>query len=122
MESLPGAGLDVVTALWIALGALIVVVLAVALSYNRFVRQRNLIRDSWSNIDTELRRRHDLIPNLVETVQGYAVHEREVLGEVTAARTAAAGNAGPPVQQAGTENALVESLRNLLAVVERIPS
>ena len=109
------------TAVWIVLGALVVLALAVALSYNRFVRQRNLIRDSWSNIDTELRRRHDLIPNLVETVQGYAAHEREVLAEVAAARTAAAGNVGPPLQQAGTENALVGSLRHLLAVVERYP-
>jgi len=119
-----------VTALWIVLGVLGLAVLAIALSYNRFVRQRNLIRDSWSNIDTELRRRHDLIPNLVETVEGYAVHEREVLAEVTEARTVAVdsmdgggrrGSSDPPGTQAGAENALVGSLRHLLAVAESYP-
>ena len=118
------------TAVWIVLGALGVVALAIGLSYNRFVQQRNLIRDSWSNIDTELRRRHDLIPNLVETVQGYAVHEREVLAEVTEARTAAVGSTGPAGRvgrteptdaQAGEENVLAGSLRHLLAVAERYP-
>ena len=118
------------TGVWIVLGALAVVALAIGLSYNRFVQQRNLIRDSWSNIDTELRRRHDLIPNLVETVQGYAVHEREVLTEVTEARTAAVGSMGPagrvgrtePTEaQAGAENVLAGSLRHLLAVAERYP-
>jgi LemA protein len=110
-----------VTGAWIVLGALLVVALALVLSYNRFVRQRHLIRDSWSNIDTELRRRHDLIPNLVETVQGYASHERDVLTEVTEARTAAAVETGSPVEQAGAENALVGALRHLLAVVEDYP-
>ena len=118
------------TLVWIVLGALGLAVLSVALSYNRFVRQRNLVRDSWSNIDTELRRRHDLIPNLVETVEGYAVHEREVLAEVTEARTVAVGSmeaaervgpAEPTAKQAGAENALVGSLRHLLAVAESYP-
>ena len=118
------------TGVWVVLGALGVVALAIGLSYNRFVQQRNLIHDSWSNIDTELRRRHDLIPNLVETVQGYAVHERDVLTEVTQARTAAVdsavpadrvGRAEPTDAQAGAENALAGSLRHLLAVAERYP-
>ncbi len=118
------------TVIWVVLGTMGAVVLAVASSYNRFVRQRNLIRDSWSNIDTELRRRHDLIPNLVETVEGYAVHEREVLSEVTEARAAAVGymepagtvrGSEPTAAQAGAENALVGSLRSLLAVAERYP-
>ena len=111
------------TVVWVVLGALGAVVLAIALSYNRFVSQRNLIRDSWSNIDTELRRRHDLIPNLVETVEGYAEHEREVLAEVTEARAAAvdASRTEPRAAQAGAENALAGSLRHLLAVAERYP-
>jgi LemA protein len=119
-----------VTAVWIVLGALGLAVLVIALSHNRFVRQRNLVRDSWSNIDTELRRRHDLVPNLVQTVSGYAAHEREVLAEVTAARTAAVGSmaagdpSGPaetPGKQVGAENALAGSVRHLLAVAERYP-
>ena len=83
------------------------VVLGVIVSYNRFVRQRNLIRDAWANIDTELRRRYDLIPNLVETVKGYASHEREVFENVTKARAAAtagdrvAGRAGRRRRTAG---------------------
>ena len=115
---------------YVILGIVVLVGIAVAISYNRFVSQRNLIRDSWSNIDTELRRRHDLIPNLVETVEGYAVHEREVLAEVTEARTVAVdsmdgggrgGSSDPPGKQAGAENALVGSLRHLLAVAESYP-
>ena len=62
--------------IWIILGIIVITVITVIVSYNRFVSQKNLIRDSWANIDTELRRRYDLIPNLVETVKGYASHER----------------------------------------------
>ena len=68
---------------------LLLVVFGIA-SYNRFVSQRQLIKDAWANIDTELRRRYDLIPNLVETVRGYASHERTVFENVTRARAAAA--------------------------------
>ncbi|MEA2487555.1 MAG: LemA protein, partial [Actinomycetota bacterium] len=66
------------TVLYIIIGVVVVVGIALALSYNRFVTQKNLIKNSFANIDTELRRRYDLIPNLVETVKGYASHEREV--------------------------------------------
>ena len=91
------------TVIWVVLGTMGAVVLAVASSYNRFVRQRNLIRDSWSNIDTELRRRHDLIPNLVETVKGYASHEKNTLEAVVQARNSAvqaqqSSQAGPEAQ------------------------
>ena len=72
--------------LWVVLGIVVVLVLAGVVIYNRFVSQKNLIRDAWANIDTELRRRYDLIPNIVETVKGYAAHEREVLENVTRAR------------------------------------
>ena len=74
---------------FIIFGAIVFVLMLPMVSYNRFVRQRNLIRDSWSNVDTELRRRYDLIPNLVETVKGYAAHERGTLEEVTRARASA---------------------------------
>ena len=108
-------------ALWIVLAIVIVVVVAGVVSYNRFVSQRNLVRDAWANIDTELRRRYDLIPNLVETVRGYAAHEREVLEAVTQARAMATQATGSPAEQAAAEGPLVAALRQLFAVVENYP-
>ena len=90
-------------------------------SYNRFVSQRNLIKDAWANIDTELRRRYDLIPNLVSTVQGYATHEREVFENVTKARAMATAATGSPASQAAAEGPFVAALRQLLAVAENYP-
>ena len=107
--------------IWIVLGVIVLLVLVVIVSYNRFVSQKNLIRDSWANIDTELRRRYDLIPNLVETVKGYATHEREVFEEVTRARSVAAGAAGSPAQQAAAEGPFVAALGKLFAVAEAYP-
>ena len=106
---------------------IVIVILAVVVigggivSYNRFVTQRNLIRDAWANIDTELRRRYDLIPNLVETVRGYASHEREVLENVTRARAMATSATGSPAEQAAAEGPFVAALRQLFAVVENYP-
>jgi LemA protein len=102
----------------------IVVVVAVALvaSYNRFISQRNLIRDAWANIDTELRRRYDLIPNLVETVKGYASHETGVFEEVARTRSAAAAATGSPAEQAAAEGPFVAALRQLFAVAENYPN
>ena len=82
-------------------GSSCVLVLAGVVMYNRFVSQKNLIRDAWANIDTELRRRYDLIPNIVETVKGYAAHEREVLENVTRARAMATGATGSPGRAGG---------------------
>jgi LemA protein len=110
-----------VEALWIVLGIVVLAVVAGIVSYNRFVTQKNLIRDAWANIDTELRRRYDLIPNLVETVKGYAAHEREVLENVTRARAAATGATGSPAEQAAAEGPFVAALRQLFAVVENYP-
>ena len=107
--------------LWIILGIIVVIGLALVLSYNRFVSQRNLIRNAWANIDTELRRRYDLIPNLVETVKGYAAHEREVFEEVARTRSAAAGASGTPAQQAAAEGPFVAALGKLFAVAENYP-
>ena len=109
------------TALWIVLGVVVLIGIAVVISYNRFVSQRNLIRNAWANIDTELRRRYDLIPNLVETVRGYAGHERETLDRVTQARAAAAAATGSPAQQAAAEGPFVAALRQLFAVAENYP-
>ena len=90
-------------------------------TYNGLVRLRNMCRESWSGIDTELKRRYDLIPNLVETVKGYARHERETLEAVVDARNKAVASVGSPALQANDENALVGTLKKLLAVVEAYP-
>jgi LemA protein len=106
--------------LWIAVGVLVVVALWTVLTYNRLVTLRQRVDNGWSQIDVQLRRRYDLIPNLVETVEAYARHERETLESVTRARAAAqaATGVGP---QAEAENALTAGLRQLLAVVEAYP-
>jgi LemA protein len=107
---------------WIALLVLIVLIVVGGIaSYNRFVSQRNLVRDAWANIDTELRRRYDLIPNLVETVKGYASHEREVFENVTKARAMATAATGSPAEQAAAEGPFVAALRQLFAVAENYP-
>ncbi|MFA5786075.1 MAG: LemA family protein [Actinomycetota bacterium] len=110
------------TAAWSTLGVVALLLLYSGLSYNRFVGQRNLIRDSWANIDTELRRRYDLIPNLVEAIKGYASHERTVLESVTSARASAVAATGSPEEQAEAENALVSDLRRLMVVAESYPT
>jgi LemA protein len=97
------------------------VLVFVVACYNRLVGLRNYIRDAWSNIDTELKRRYDLIPNLVAAVRGYAAHERDVLARVTELRNLCAANHGSTTAQAGDEKQLVAALRQLLAVVERYP-
>jgi LemA protein len=110
-----------VTIVWIVLGVIVLVALGAIVSYNRFVSQKNLIKDAWANIDTELRRRYDLIPNLVETVKGYASHEREVFEEVTRARASAAGATGSPAAQAAAEGPFMAALGKLFAVAEAYP-
>ncbi len=102
-------------------GVAVVLLAAVVVSHNRFVTQRQLIDNAWSNVDTELRRRYDLIPNLVRTVEGYATHEREVLRAVVEARNEAVHTDGDARDQVGPERTLVHSLRSLLAVVEAYP-
>lgn len=108
-------------AVWIVLGVAAVVGLVLLASYNRFVRQRQLIDNAWANVDTELRRRYDLIPNVVETVKGYAAHERATFEEVIQARAAAVADEGDPAHQADTENVLVGALRHLMALQEAYP-
>ena len=101
-------------------GIILLLLIFGVVSYNRFISQRQLIKDAWANIDTELRRRYDLIPNLVETVRGYASHERAVFENVTKARAAATAATGSPAEQAA-EGPLVAALRQLLAVAEAYP-
>jgi LemA protein len=109
------------TLVYVVLGLVALLALCVIVSYNRFVKQRNLVQESWRQIDVELRRRHDLIPNLIETVKGYASHERTVLEEVTAARTAAVAAGGGVAAQAQAETVLGRSLGGLFAVAENYP-
>jgi LemA protein len=108
-------------ALAIILGLIVLLVIYGVVAYNRFVAQKQQIKDAWANIDTELRRRYDLIPNLVETVRGYAAHERQTFEAVTQARAAAVAATGSPASQAAAEGPLVAALRQLLAVAEAYP-
>jgi LemA protein len=108
--------------LWlIVIGIVVVVLLLVLVTlYNKLVRLRNRTENSWAQIDVQLRKRHDLIPNLVESVKGYASHERETFEEVTRARTAAQQAQGVE-QQAQAENALTAAIGRLFAVAEDYP-
>ena len=108
------------TLLLIVIGLAVVVVLYLVVQYNALVRLRNRIENAWSQIDVQLQRRYDLIPNLVETVKGYASHEKGVLEQVTQAR-ANAINAQGPAQQAAAENMISGALKSLFAVAEAYP-
>jgi LemA protein len=88
--------------------------------YNGLVQKRNRAQNAWAQVDVQLKRRHDLIPNLVETVKGYAAHERGTFDEVTQARTAAQQAQGPE-QQGAAENVLTQALGRLFAVAENYP-
>lgn len=102
-------------------GAIVAVLLiGLALTFNRFIRGRNQLREAWSGIDVQLKRRHDLVPRLVECVKGYRAHESSVLENLTAARVQAEMAAG--VEQTGqAETGLTRHLRTLLAVAESYP-
>ncbi|MEK6273722.1 MAG: LemA family protein [Actinomycetota bacterium] len=108
--------------LWVVVIAAIVVLLllAVVVMYNRLVRLRNRTENSWSQVDVQLRRRYDLIPNLVESVKGYASHERATFEEVTKARMAAQQAEGV-AEQAKAENMLTAAIGRLFAVAEAYP-
>jgi LemA protein len=105
---------------WILLAAVAAVAVYVAAIYNRLVRRQNLVREGWSGIDVQLRRRTDLVPNLVDTVKAYAAHERGLFEQVAARRASSIG-ADTVVQQASAERALQASLGRLLAVAEAYP-
>jgi LemA protein len=106
--------------LWIVVGLVVLLVVVGIVLYNRLVALRNRVDNGWSQIDVQLRRRYDLIPNLVETVRGYATHERELFERVTEARSRAMDASGVAAQ-ADAENAVSAGLRQLLAVVEAYP-
>jgi LemA protein len=114
---------------WMSLGLIVLMVILVFLGlcfvilYNRFIRRKNLMREAWSGIDVQLKRRHDLIPNLVETVEGYVQYERGLLEDLTNLRSRSLGiTAVTDIKEKGeVENALTLSLKSLFAVAEGYP-
>src|SRR5713101_5458144 len=108
---------------WIVIAIVVLVVLWLVFTYNGLISARNRTQEAWSEIDVELKRRHDLIPNLVNTAQGYMGHERGTLEAVTNARAnaVAAGATGDPAKIGAAENMLSQSLRSLFAVSEDYP-
>jgi LemA protein len=105
---------------WIIIGAIVLIVLYLIFIYNRLVSLRQTVNQSWSDISVQLKLRHDLVPNLVETVKGYAAHERGTLDAVVQARNAAIAASGPAAQ-AQAENMLTGALRQLFALAEAYP-
>lgn len=115
--------MDVIGIVLIVIAAVVILALVWGIAqYNSFIRLRNLVQEAWRQIDVELHRRHDLIPNLVETVRGYAAHERAVFDEVTRARAVATTPASGPAEQAAHENQLTQALGRLFAVAEAYPA
>ncbi len=108
------------TALWVLLAIVFVVVVWAISTYNRLVSLRNRIQNAWSQIDVQLRRRYDLIPNLVESVRGYATHERAVFENVTKARSSMMDAHGVK-EQADAQNMITGALKSLFAVAEAYP-
>ncbi|MEX2043446.1 MAG: LemA family protein [Patescibacteria group bacterium] len=109
--------MEPVTILLIVVGVLVVAVIVI---YNSLVRLKNRTDEAWSDIDVQLKRRYDLIPNLIDTVKGYAKHEKELFTKVTKARTQAI-NAGGVQEQAKAENMLTDALKSVFAVAENYP-
>ena len=105
---------------WIILGLLVLVGIYLLLTYNGLVSLRNRIENAWAQIDVQLKRRYDLIPNLVETVKGYAAHERETLENVVKARNMAMAASGPQ-DQAAAENMITGALKSVFALSEAYP-
>ncbi len=104
------------------LAAFAVLVVAFIVIYNRLVRLRNTVDQAWSDVEVQLQRRYDLIPNLVETVKGYAAHERETLEQVVRARQQAIQIKGDVARKAEAENMLTQALRQLFALAEAYPN
>jgi LemA protein len=107
--------------LWIFVGLVVVALFWLIGVYNGLIRLQQHVKESWSGIDTELRRRYDLIPNLVETVKGYASHEQSVLTRVIEARNSAQHSNGSPKDQAADENTFVGAVNGMLMLAENYP-
>lgn len=109
------------TFLWVVLIVVAVLILAVIGMYNSLIRLKNRVNEAWSDIDVQLKRRYDLIPNLLETVKGYAAHEKDTLEKVIKARNAAM-QAGNTEEKAKAENALSQTLKSIFALAEAYPN
>jgi LemA protein len=109
------------TTIWIISGVIALIVLWLIFTYNRLVTLRNRVKEAWSDIEVQLKRRYDLIPNLVETVKGYAKHESAAFENVTRARAAAISGSATPHEQAAKENMLTGALKSIFAVAEAYP-
>ncbi|MFH1228112.1 MAG: LemA family protein [Planctomycetota bacterium] len=114
LESLLGIGI-------ILLAPFLILLIIFIVIYNSLVSLRNYVKESWSDVDVQLKRRYDLIPNLVNTVKGYAAHEKEVFEKVTEARNKAFNNTGVYASQAVDENQMLGTLKTLFAVTENYP-
>ncbi|RJO60107.1 LemA family protein [candidate division WS5 bacterium] len=106
--------------IWILLGIAAVIIVALVVMYNSLVRLRVRVDEAWSDIDVQLKRRYDLIPNLIETVKGYAKHEKKLFENVTKARVASM-KAESPAEKGKAENMLTDTLKSLFAVAENYP-
>jgi LemA protein len=109
------------TGLYVLLGLVGLVALYVILTYNALVGLKNRVAEAWSDIEVQMKRRYNLIPNLIETVKGYVKHERGTLESVTRARAEAMANQGAPDDQARSENLLTGALKSLFALAENYP-
>ena len=107
--------------LWVILAIVVLLVIFVIVTYNGLIRSRNQVENAWSQIDVQLKRRIDLIPNLVETVKGYAAHEKETLDAVIKARNAAMSAPADPHAQANADTQMTGALRQLFALSESYP-
>ena len=107
--------------LWILIAVVVILVFIIVAIFNRLVNLKNRSEEAWSDIDVQLKRRHDLIPNLVETVKGYAKHEKELFEKVTEARAAAISSKGI-ADKAKAENQITEALKSVFAVAENYPN
>lgn len=105
---------------WIIAGIVVLLLFFIVSIYNSLVKLRNRVDNAWGQVEVQLKRRYDLIPNLVETVKGYAAHEKDTFEQVTQARAGAQAASGP-AEQAGAENFLTSALRQLFAVAEAYP-
>lgn len=108
--------------MWVVVAVIAVVLLYFIAVYNGLIARRNQAREAWSTIDTQLKRRYDLIPNLVESVRGAAKHERETLQSVVDARDAAMASAGNGAARGNAENHLTETLKSIFALAENYPT
>lgn len=108
------------TLAWIILGVVVLIVLSAITAYNGLIALRNRVKEAWSDISVQLKRRYDLIPNLIATVKGYAKHEKEVFTQVTAARTTAMGASGL-AEKGKAEGQLTKALKSIFAVAENYP-